>query len=411
MIKPKTVDPITRLAAATTIAVLVAGCEASKSENPLSPTVAGPIAGVSIDAPQPVSPVNGAEVVNNEPLRLVFNNGHSNGQRPLHYIVELGSDAQFSSKQYANSKVPPGEGGRTTVVVDGSLAAERTYYWRVRADDGANASEFSSAARFDLVIPVILQAPEPISPAGGQTTANNTPQLVVNNGRVQGRVGTVEYRYFVSRNTGFTDIVAETPTTRSDGATTTVLPPGLPYSTVLYWRVVASNGTIRDLSGIQHFRTPAAPGGGGGGGGGGYVPPPAPAPGGRTPDPPPGGKLPLPNMSGVVSQVAAQYPNALRNSCQDTGGTWEFMDRVVDELRKYDSRWGYNWKRGNVGDPSKDVVDYHWGRGGDEGSSEVYIIDVIGGHCGGSPSPVWNDVTDITYGSGTIGRWTGRGRF
>ncbi len=116
-------------------------------------------------------------------------------------------------------------------------------------------------------------------------------------------------------------------------------------------------------------------------------------------------------MYSVVAQVAAQYPQALRNSCQHAGGTWEFMDRVVNALRAHDTRWGYNWKRGNVGDPSLDVVDYNWGSGPDEGSTNVYIIDIIVGHCGGDPSPGWGDVTDVTLSSGTIGRWTGRGRF
>jgi hypothetical protein len=141
------------------------------------------------------------------------------------------------------------------------------------------------------------------------------------------------------------------------------------------------------------------------------VPPPPPG-GGRTPDPPAGQRLPLPGYgASVVQQIASQFPGALRNSCQDTGGTWEFMDRVVNELRKYDTRWGYNGKRGNAGDPSKDVVDYHYGRGGDEGSTDVYIIDIIGGHCGGNPQPGWGDVTDVTINSGTIGRWISRGRF
>ena len=49
-------------------------------------------------------------------------------------------------------------------------------------------------------------------------------------------------------------------------------------------------------------------------------PTPAPAPGGRTPDPAPGQQLPNPSYgAAVVQQVAAQYPNALRNSCQDLG--------------------------------------------------------------------------------------------
>lgn len=131
----------------------------------------------------------------------------------------------------------------------------------------------------------------------------------------------------------------------------------------------------------------------------------------RTPDPEEGGRLGLPDMSGTVARLASEHQDAFRNSCQDHGGSWEFMDLVVDELRRQDTRWGYNWKRGNVGDASKDVVDYHWGRGDDEGSTEVYIVDIIGGHCGGNPYPLWNDVTDATYNSGTVGRWTGRGRF
>ena len=131
----------------------------------------------------------------------------------------------------------------------------------------------------------------------------------------------------------------------------------------------------------------------------------------RTPDPEEGTRLPLPDMSATVARLAAEHQDAFRDSCQDSGGSWEFMDLVVDEFRRQDTRWGYNWKRGNVGDPSKDVLDYHWGRGEDEGSTEVYIIDIIGGHCGGNPYPIWNDVTDATYGSGTVGRWTGRGRF
>jgi hypothetical protein len=131
----------------------------------------------------------------------------------------------------------------------------------------------------------------------------------------------------------------------------------------------------------------------------------------RAPDPADGDRLPLPDMSHVVHHVAAQFPDALRSSCQDHGGSWEFLDRLVDELRTHDTRWGYNWKRGNVGDPSKDVVDYHWGAGEDENSTDVYIVDVILGHCGDNPTPGWGDVTDATRNGGSIGRWTALGRF
>jgi hypothetical protein len=113
-------------------------------------------------------------------------------------------------------------------------------------------------------------------------------------------------------------------------------------------------------------------------------------------------------MSAVVYQVAAQFPAALRNSCQDAGGSWEFMDRVINALRQHDTRWGYNGKRGNVNDPSHDVIDYHWGRGPDQGSPNVYALDIIVGHCGSNPQAAWINITDPN-GSGAA--WTGRGRF
>ena len=90
------------------------------------------IAGVNLTVPGPVSPTNGAEITNAEPVRLVFNNASSNGQRPFWYIVELAADSNFQTKLFANAKVTPGQGQQTSVVVDGTLTAERTYYWRVK---------------------------------------------------------------------------------------------------------------------------------------------------------------------------------------------------------------------------------------------------------------------------------------
>lgn len=139
---------------------------------------------------------------------------------------------------------------------------------------------------------------------------------------------------------------------------------------------------------------------------------PAPPPGApRTPNPPDGHRLPLPDMLHVVEQVAREHPDALRHSCQSHGGSWEFMDRVVDRLRQHDTRWGYNGKRGNNADPSHDVVDYNFGSGPDEGTTDVYIIDIVVGHCGDRPAPAWIDQTGATHAGGSIGRWTGRGRF
>lgn len=117
-------------------------------------------------------------------------------------------------------------------------------------------------------------------------------------------------------------------------------------------------------------------------------------------------RKPRPNDSAIVRAVANAFPAALRNSCQEHGGSWEFMDRTVDALRAKDGRYGYNAKRGNMNDPSQDVASYYYGQVTDtiHGRVEVYIFDLLAGHCGASPSPFWGDVTDITNSSGTIGR-------
>jgi len=113
----------------------------------------------------------------------------------------------------------------------------------------------------------------------------------------------------------------------------------------------------------------------------------------RTPDPGPGRILPLPNRLVVVEEVARRFPADLRASCRDSGGNNTWLFRLVDRLRQEDSRWGLNWKRAVIGDMSQDVITYHYGAGADEGSYEVYVIDVIAGHCGSNPQPWWNNVT------------------
>ena len=75
-----------------------------------------------------------------------------------------------------------------------------------------------------------------------------------------------------------------------------------------------------------------------------------------------------------------------------------------------DNRYGLNWKRGLVGDLSQDIINYNNGSDSDEGTQSVYIIDIIGGHCGDNPVPFWIDVTDDTRRAGSIGRWTTAGR-
>jgi hypothetical protein len=134
--------------------------------------------------------------------------------------------------------------------------------------------------------------------------------------------------------------------------------------------------------------------------------PDEPLPG--EPSGPPQAVPPAPPPDGwpVVEQVAIERPDLLAASCVDTGGNNEFLYEVVRRLRQQDDRWGLNWKRGVVGDLSQDVVDYHYGDGVSEESTDVYIIDIIVGHCGDNPQAGWIDVTQATLDANTVGMWT-----
>jgi hypothetical protein len=135
------------------------------------------------------------------------------------------------------------------------------------------------------------------------------------------------------------------------------------------------------------------------GGGGGTSGP-------RTPNPPsptPPNYLPLPNRAAVVEEMARLYPGDLRNSCVEHGGNNRWLFRLVERLRREDTRWGLNWKRARVGDMSQDVVTYNYGPQDDEGTLFVHVVDVIGGHCGSNPGPTWINQT-ILWSTGA--KWT-----
>ena len=200
------VSSITTLSVVTVLAGLTGGCEAQKSENPLSPSVAGPIPGVNISAPRLLEPAQGFKFKENQqPIKLVIENSNTNGVRPITYIFEVAADSGFATKVFARSGVVPGDGGRTSVQVD-ALELGRSYYWRARADDGANNSVFSSA-EFSVLPRAMLTAPSPASPVNGETLATRRPTLVVNNATRNEAVGPVSYHFNVALDQAFTQLV------------------------------------------------------------------------------------------------------------------------------------------------------------------------------------------------------------
>lgn len=248
-----------------------------------------------------------------------------------------------------------------------------------------------------------VTAPGSPAPAAGTEVASLTPPVLSVSNAQTLFAGAVQLQTRFQLLADTTLIAEPLVAAGSDGRSSWQHTGELEYGTTYRWRARAEYGdAYGPWSGVWEFTTPQPPA---------VAAASAAVAGFRTPDPPPGQRLPLPSRFNVVARVAQQFPGALRNSCQEHGGTWEFIDRVVDELRKEDNRWGYNWKRGNVGDPSLDVITYHHGPGPSEGSTAVYIIDIVLQHCGNGPSPAWIDQTGETSRQGSIGRWTGRGRF
>jgi hypothetical protein len=258
-----------RLALILAATLSAAACESTKSANPLSPTVAGPIPGVNITQPKLLEPGSGWEVnADKQPLTLLIENASSNGVRPLSYLFEVATDPNFRSKVLSKGGVAPGPGGRTSLRLASKLPANKTYYWHARAQDGANTGAFSPTVSFKLMEPVVIERPVPISPVNGEQT-DTTPVLRFRNAERSGPVGSISYRVEVSRNTQFTAIAWNGRTGEHGGSDTTITTGALAAGTTYFWRARASNSNHDGpWSSTTHFVTAAPPDGGGGGGGG-----------------------------------------------------------------------------------------------------------------------------------------------
>jgi len=256
-------------------ACFTAGCEVSKTENPLSPSVAGPIAGVSIGTPDALQPCMDCPVkLRDQPLRLVLGNVGSTGQRPLTYTFELASDDVYTNVVFKRTGIAPGADGQTSVQLPDVLPSGRTYWWHARADDGANTSPYSVSVRFNTITPVVLGTPKLEAPIG--TISTTAPDFSITSGSTSGPAGKIIYMVQVANDPSFTSIAATF--VPDQGGLLTIISTGYQFlnNKTYYWRAQArdtgESQATSDWSTTQAFTTayasPAPPSGGGGGGGG-----------------------------------------------------------------------------------------------------------------------------------------------
>jgi hypothetical protein len=201
----------------------------------------------------------------------------------------VATDTDFTTKVYARSGVPAGEGGRTSVQID-RLDLGRAYYWRAKADDGANSSQYSTA-QFEVLPKPFLGAPGLLAPINNDRATSRRPTLTVSNADRNAAIGEVGYEFQVATDQSFAALAAAGVVDETPGQTRYATDVDLATDRVYYWRVRASD---HDTTGVwaatQSFRTPVA------------VAAPAPSPG-----PAPGGPCVSGNPEAIVKCERSKY--------------------------------------------------------------------------------------------------------
>jgi hypothetical protein len=309
----------THLLALFSMVLGFAGCELTKTENPLSPSVAGPIPGVNISAPKPLEPAAGAVIPGDkQPITLLLENASSSGQRPLSYSFEVASDAGFANMVFIRDGVTPGESGRTGLTLPTALGTGRSYYWRAKAQDGANTGPYSAPIAFNVFTPVAFDKPVPISPVGGAKLTTASPEFRFTNAPRTGSPGLVTYVIEVASNSAFAGIIAAWQFAEQAGETKFTAASALPVSSQLYWHVRAFEASaLGPWSDTATFITPTP------------VAPTPPSGGGGT-----GGACSATTQLGIVTCRRNQF-----GAHMDAGQAVVFLKNVAGDLNKA-GKWG-----------------------------------------------------------------------
>jgi hypothetical protein len=243
-----------------------------------------------------------------------------------------------------------------------------------------------------------VSAPTPIAPANNATLAQGVTAVQLQTTAASGQFigAALTHRFELYRGSTVSGSPLATFLATPSGTTASVTTGTLDALTAYTWRVRGeSTAGAGPWSSAQTFTT------------GGQPRRDARTFGGQVPR-----SLVLADLKSQLSNVANAHPTELLASCKNGRNAIDFPKVLLDALRQIDNRWGFNCRRGNCSDPSNDVVAYHWSPGSSEQSTNVYLFDVIGGldAVSGCAAQII-DVTDITYGSGSLGRYSLLGRF
>src|SRR4051812_3395306 len=196
--------------------------------------------GVTLTTPALVTPTVNQQFKNVEqPITLTVKNAVTSGSTLLTYTFEVASEAAFSNKVFSKDGVAAGN-GTTSLKID-KLTANKSYFWRARAQSGSLAGPYTEGRGFGIGPEVILAQPVNLDPQPNATVGEQ-PTLNVNNVGRSGPNGPIFYRFEISETAAFSSLVySATVAERTDRPFT-----GHDVTTQLlektyFWRVVATD--------------------------------------------------------------------------------------------------------------------------------------------------------------------------
>jgi len=142
--------------------------------------------------------------------------------------------------------VNQGDNGQTKYTIDKGLEAGKTYYWRAKADDGANQSSVAAAKDF-AVYTLSISTPVLIYPTANlKVAASEVPvTLTVQNSTTNGERA-LRYIFEVATDPSFnTRILGVEVAAGGNDRTQLRIDAALEYARIFYWRVRATDGVAQ----------------------------------------------------------------------------------------------------------------------------------------------------------------------
>src|SRR5262245_59577224 len=233
------------------VCALLVAMSACSKENPARPTsnlestadtasVTDAVSGITLTTPQLNTPNNNAEFkFIEQPITVSVKNAVSTGSTALTYTFEVAGDAAFANKVFSRDGVAE-TAGMTSLRLD-RLPADRSYYWRARANSGSLNGPFAKARTMKVGPEVILQAPVLGDPANN-ATVDEQPTLNVNRVSRTGPAEQIFYRFEISDTNSFGSVVySATVPERTDLSFTPHKVTRELEEKTYFWRVQASD--------------------------------------------------------------------------------------------------------------------------------------------------------------------------